>query len=72
MAWNIHFNGQIFGPMSEEESKTIREQVSAVARGESPLRFVEIESVQGGRTLEGLWTIGAPISWEYVREDTTD
>ena len=66
MVYKIHFNGQVFGPVSDADAASIREGVIQAAQTQSVANFgCELN----GTRMEGIWTTGAPISFEYIAED---
>lgn len=65
MTWKIHYNGQVFGPVSDEEAEATR---SYVRRAWEARDIAEFTTIVGGVRLVGLWTPGAPISFEQIDE----
>lgn len=65
MAWKIHFNGQTFGPVGDADYDFIVDRIkTAAANGDT----AEFGTDLGGVRHVGIWTPGAPISFEHVRE----
>lgn len=65
MAWKIHFNGQVFGPVNDADYDTIRSSIKLAGQKGDVAEFgTELNSVRH----VGVWTNGAPISFEYLDE----
>jgi hypothetical protein len=66
MAWKIHFNGQEFGPLSDADTENIKDSIVTAARDGEVVVF---GSVLHDTQIDGIWTTGAPISFEHLTED---
>jgi hypothetical protein len=69
MPWKIHFNGQMFGPVSDADYDTIASSIRTAAQnGDVAVFGTELD----GARIDGIWTTGAPISFEHVDEAASD
>ncbi|MFT8592807.1 MAG: hypothetical protein ABF747_04255 [Bifidobacterium sp.] len=66
MAWNVYYNGDVFGPITEAKYKTLRKEMSQAVRD---VACVEFGSTNGDIVKTAIWTIGAPISFEHISNE---
>lgn len=66
MAWKIHFNGQEFGPLSDADTENIKQSIVRAAQNGDAASF---GFVLNDTQIEGIWTTGAPITFEHLTED---
>lgn len=66
MPWKIHFNGQVFGPVSDSDYENIRGGIKTAAQQGAAADF---GSILDGVERNAIWTIGAPISFEHLAEE---
>lgn len=75
MSWMIHFNGEDYGPLTDEEYANVRRGLNAASSGGGyGFRFpscpnddvASVEASTGVVIREFFWTPGAPISFTHV------
>jgi len=69
MAWRIFFGGRDMGAVNDETKDQL---LSSLRRAAQNSDVAEFGTTVGDVTKIGLWTVGAPITFEQFDETATD
>lgn len=70
MSWKVHFNGEDYGPIPDEEYEKLLKLLVDASEGVDGVHHVgyQLKSVDtvSGKRVGFFWTPGAPISFTHV------